>query len=119
MGDLSELPAVLVSVAGLAAEVTDPTNLVVDLYLSSSDSSADPESVAATLRDMLADVPVLVIGRRVTVTVCGRAGAQVQQFTFRPARGRMQEERVIRGMHPLKGQRLDLWRLKNLSLIHI
>ena len=113
MGDLSELPAVLVSVAGLAAEVTDPTNLVVDLYLSSSDSSADPESVAATLRDMLADVPVLVIGRRVTVTVCGRAGAQVQQFTFRPAQGRMQEERVIRGMHPLKGQRLDLWRLKN------
>jgi acetyl/propionyl-CoA carboxylase alpha subunit/acetyl-CoA carboxylase carboxyltransferase component len=113
MGDLSELPAVLVSVAGLAAEVTDPTNLVADLYLSSSDPSADPDSVAASLRDMLADVPVLVIGRRVTVTVCGRAGAQVQQFTFRPSQGRMEEARVIRGMHPLIGQRLHLWRLKN------
>ena len=25
----------------------------------------------------------------------------------------MREDRVIRGMHPLIGQRLDLWRLKN------
>jgi len=113
LGDLSELPAVLASVAGLAAEVTDPTNLVVDLYLSSSDPSADPDSVAAMLRDILADVPVLIIGRRVTVTVCARTGVQVEQFTFRPAQGHMDEERVIRGMHPLIGQRLDLWRLKN------
>ncbi|MGD0083769.1 MAG: biotin carboxylase N-terminal domain-containing protein [Acidimicrobiales bacterium] len=113
MGDLSELPAVLVSVAGLAAEVADPKNLVVDLYLSSSDPSADSDSIAAMLRAMLADVPVLVIGRRVTVTVCSRAGAQVREFTFRPSHGHMKEERVIRGMHPLTGQRLDLWRLKN------
>jgi acetyl-CoA carboxylase carboxyltransferase component len=62
---------------------------------------------------MLADVPDLVIGRRVTVTVGDHAGAKVQQFTFRPSQGRMEEERVIRGMHPLIGQRLDLWRLKN------
>ena len=112
-GYLSELPAVLVSVAGLAAEVTDPTNLVVDLYLSSSDPPADPDSVASWLRDMLADLPALVLGRRVTVTVCGNAGGQVQQFTFRPSQGGLEEERVIRGMHPLTGQRLDLWRLKN------
>jgi acetyl-CoA carboxylase carboxyltransferase component len=112
MGDLSELPAVLVGVAGLAAGVIDPTNLVVDLYLSSSDPSADPDSVAARLAEMLAE-PVLLAGRRVTVTVCGRDGAHVRQFTFRPSQGRMVEERVIRGMHPLTGQRLDLWRLKN------
>ena len=113
MGELSELRAVLDRVACLAAEVADQTNLVVDLYLSSSDPSADPDSVAATLRDMLTDVPALGIGRRVTVTVCGRSGAQVQQFTFRPSQGSMEEERLIRGMHPLTGQRLDLWRLKN------
>ena len=114
MGALSELPACLVSVAGLAAAVADPTNLVVDLYLSSGDSSTDPDSVASTLRDTLADVPVLVIGRRVTVTVGDHTGAHMQ-FTFRPSQGRMQEERVIRGMHPLIGQRFDLWRLKNFT----
>jgi len=113
MGDLSELPAVLVRVAGMAAEVADPTNVVIDLYLSSSDSSADPDSVAATLRATLDEVPALVMGRRVTVTVCSRAEAQACEFTFRPSNGHMEEERVIRGMHPLIGQRLHLWRLKN------
>jgi acetyl/propionyl-CoA carboxylase alpha subunit/acetyl-CoA carboxylase carboxyltransferase component len=112
VGTLTELPASLVSVAGLTAAVADPPNLVVDLYLSSDDPSADPDSVASTLGEILADVPVLVTGRRVTITVCQSTGSHMQ-FTFRPSQGRMQEERVIRGMHPLIGQRLDLWRLKN------
>jgi len=113
-GALSELPACLVNVAGLAAAVDDPTNLVVDIYLSSGDPAADLDAVSSTLADTLADVPVLVLGRRVTVTVCDDTGAHMQ-FTFRPSQGRMQEERVIRGMHPLIGQRLDLWRLKNFT----
>jgi acetyl-CoA carboxylase carboxyltransferase component len=113
-GDLSELPAVLAGVAELAAEVTDPSSsLVVDLFLSSSDPAGEPDSVAATLQDMLTDVPALVVGRRVTVTVGSSDSAQVEVFTFRPSQGRMEEERVIRGMHPLIAQRLDLWRLKN------
>jgi acetyl/propionyl-CoA carboxylase alpha subunit/acetyl-CoA carboxylase carboxyltransferase component len=114
MGALSELRACLVSVAGLAATVEDPTNLVVDLYLSAGDPTADPDAVSSMLADTLADVPVLVLGRRVTVTVCDDTGAHMQ-FTFRPSEGRMQEERVIRGMHPLIGQRFDLWRLKNFT----
>jgi len=114
MGDLSEFPAVVAGVVQLATNVTDPTNLVVDVYLSSIEPpSVDPDGVAVALRDMLSDVPILVMGRRVTVTVCDRGGAQVQQFTFRPSHGHMEEERVIRGMHPLIGQLLDLWRLKN------
>jgi acetyl/propionyl-CoA carboxylase alpha subunit/acetyl-CoA carboxylase carboxyltransferase component len=113
IGDLDELPAVLVSVAGLAAEITDPTNLVVDLFLSAGDVSADPDSVAMSLKDVIAEVPALVVGRRVTVTVCDRTGGHVERFTFRPVPGGIEEERVIRGMHPMKGQLLDLWRLKN------
>ncbi len=113
VGDLSELPAVLAAVAALAEKVPDPTNVVVDLYLSSADRPGEPDSVAAQLQDAIGDVPVFLIGRRVTVTVCDRAGEETQEFTFRPSRGRMEEERVIRGMHPLIGQRLDLWRLKN------
>jgi acetyl/propionyl-CoA carboxylase alpha subunit/acetyl-CoA carboxylase carboxyltransferase component len=113
MGDMSDLPAVLAHVAGLVPDVADPANLVVDLYVSSSEPPAGADSVAATLADALADAPALAVGRRVTVTVGGRGGAQVEQFTFRPSDGRMQEERVVRGMHPLVGQRLDLWRLKN------
>jgi acetyl-CoA carboxylase carboxyltransferase component len=117
-GAVGDLPAVLRDVATKAAEVSDPAALVVDLYLSgdsASDGSTDPDALAARLAESLAEVPVLLRGRRVTVTMCGGAAApqQVQQFTFRPEQGRWEEERVIRGMHPLTGQRLDLWRLKN------
>ncbi|MEP7034692.1 MAG: biotin carboxylase N-terminal domain-containing protein, partial [Actinomycetota bacterium] len=114
IGELSELRDCLSRVAGPAGAVADPTNLVVDLYLASGDRAAGPDATAATLADALADVPALVIGRRVTVTVCEPTGERVQ-FTFRPSGGRMLEERVIRGMHPMIGQRFDLWRLKNFT----
>ena len=52
-------------------------------------------------------------GRRVTVTVFDQGGDHVRQVTFRPSEHGLQEDRVIRDMHPLTGQRLDLWRLKN------
>ena len=113
MGDSSELPALLAGVAGLAAESADPANVVVDVYLSSSDPSEEADTVAAALAGTISAVPVLTTGRRVTVTVCSRDGSQVLPFTFRPSQGRMLEERVIRGMHPMTGQRLDLWRLKS------
>ena len=93
--------------------MSDPANVVIDLYLSASEWSADADSVAATLRDALAGVPALAIGRRMTITVCDRDSAQVLQFTFRRSQGRLEEDRDIRGMHPLIGGRLDVWRLKN------
>ena len=41
-------------------------------------------------------------------------GHELRQVTFRPAQeGGLAEDRTIRDMHPLTGQRLDLWRLKN------
>jgi len=114
MGALDDLASCLASVAEQADTVADPTNLVVDLYLSTPDAPADQDLVATGLGDLLTDVPILVEGRRVTVTICDDTGAHMQ-FTFRPAQGRMVEERVIRGMHPLIGQRFDLWRLKNFT----
>ena len=58
-----------------------------------------------------ARTPAVTGWRRVTVTVIGPARHQV---TFRPTgHGEMAEDRTIRDMHPLTGQRLDLWRLKN------
>ncbi len=115
IGALSELPACLADVAGLGAAVADPTNLVVDLYLSSEDVWAQPDSLASILRDAVEGVPVLVMGQRVTVTVGDHTGTHLQQFTFRPSQGGMSEDRVIRGMHPMIGQRLELWRLKNFN----
>ena len=93
----------------------DPSanNLVVDIYLSWPDAPTDGDRLSAELRDVLAEHPSATSWRRVTVTVVGR---ELHQVTFRAAPdGGMAEDLTIRDMHPLTGQRLDLWRLKNFN----
>ena len=111
--DFDTLPAAAGSVSTLAQDVADPANLVTDLYVSWNEAPDDSDEVAATLRGLLADVPLVNSGRRITVTVFDHGGQRVRQVTFRPSDTGLLEDRIIRDMHPLTGQRLDMWRLKN------
>ncbi|MCV2489275.1 ATP-grasp domain-containing protein [Geodermatophilus sp. YIM 151500] len=112
MTGMARLPQALASLAGVLAEVADPPQVVVDLYVNWPDRPADADQLSEHLRGLLAGVPAMRTGRRVTVTVCTPDG-DVETVTFRPAAGGdPAEERVIRGLHPLTAQRLDLWRLK-------
>ncbi|MGY1823117.1 ATP-binding protein [Geodermatophilus sp. SYSU D00079] len=111
------LPAALASLEPVFAGVADPAGLVVDLYLSWPDRPTDDDEVSARLREQLVGSAALRGGRRVTVSVCTPDG-EVEVFTFRPAPegadgGGLAEERIVRGLHPLTAQRLNLWRLKN------
>jgi hypothetical protein len=109
--DRERLPASLHAVDTIAGP--KPDNLVVDIYLSWPDAPTDGDRLSAELRDVLAGHPTVSGWRRVTVTVVGR---ELHQLTFRPAQnGGLAEDLTIRDMHPLMGQRLDLWRLKNLN----
>ncbi|MCW2676638.1 MAG: acetyl-CoA carboxylase, biotin carboxylase subunit, partial [Modestobacter sp.] len=112
MVGMDDLPTALSSLAAAVADVPDPSNLIVDLYLSWPDRPADADVMAAELRDLFAAVPPLRTGRRVTATVCTSAG-DVEALTFRPSPDGLAEDRIIRGLHPLTAQRLNLWRLKN------
>ncbi|MEO7351061.1 MAG: carboxyl transferase domain-containing protein, partial [Marmoricola sp.] len=111
--DFAGLPSAVHAVSELAQEVPEASNLVTDLYLSWAEAPADTDEVVATLGQLLGEVPLVSTGRRVTVTVFDQGGDHVRQVTFRPSDEGFMEDRVIRDMHPLTGQRLDLWRLKN------
>jgi acetyl/propionyl-CoA carboxylase alpha subunit/acetyl-CoA carboxylase carboxyltransferase component len=107
--DRARLSATLDAVDEIAGPKAD--NLVVDIYLSWPDAPTDGDELSAALGDVLAAYPSSNGWRRVTVTVVGR---DLHQVTFRPTHdGGVAEDRTIRDMHPLTGQRLDLWRLKN------
>ncbi|MGZ4668452.1 MAG: ATP-binding protein [Blastococcus sp.] len=109
---IPDLPGALSEVRRLAADVADPQTLLVDLYLSWPDRPTDPDEMAAELRGMLADLAPVPSIRRVTVTVTTPEG-DVDAVTFRPSPDGPAEERIMRGLHPLTAQRLDLWRLKD------
>ena len=108
-----DLDKALAAVRDTCAALDDPAHAVVDVYLSWPDRPDDLDAVSDQLAADLSAYPELLTGRRVTVIV-GRPGARgAVQFTFRPSPDGFAEELVIRGMHPLTAQRLDIWRLKN------
>ncbi|MEO6881099.1 MAG: carboxyl transferase domain-containing protein, partial [Mycobacteriaceae bacterium] len=113
VADVAELASALTAVGAVAVATGASENLVVDLYLSWADAPPDADTMSTTLRDTLSALPLAGTCRRVTITVCSAEAAGVHQFTFRPDAGAPVEERVIRDMHPLSGQRLELWRLKH------
>ncbi len=113
MSDPDNLSASLTWAENEAGQAPNPADVVTDIYLAWPGSPASLDSMAEQLIRTLGDYPRLSGGRRVTVVACRPASAGVVQFTFRPSADGLREERVIRGMHPLTGQRLDLWRLKN------
>jgi acetyl/propionyl-CoA carboxylase alpha subunit/acetyl-CoA carboxylase carboxyltransferase component len=109
--DRERLSATLCAVDAMAGPQSD--NLVVDIYLSWPDASADGDELSGELRAVLAEHPNAGRWRRVTATVVGR---ELRQLTFRPAEdGGFAEDATIRDMHPLIGQRFALWRLKNFT----
>jgi len=118
MAEVDDLPTALATLEGLVRGVADPGNLVVDLYLSWPDRPADTDVLVEDLRQVLARSAPLRSGRRVTATVCTPEG-EVEPITFRPAPDGLAEERVIRGLHPLTAQRLNLWRLKNFDGVRL
>jgi acetyl-CoA carboxylase carboxyltransferase component len=114
MGPMSDLPATLAEARRLAEAVSEPRTLLVDLYLSWPERPRDADELAGELHAVLADLESAPAVRRVTVTV-STPGGEVETVTFRPAADGLAEDRIIRGMHPLTAQRLNLWRLKNFA----
>jgi acetyl/propionyl-CoA carboxylase alpha subunit/acetyl-CoA carboxylase carboxyltransferase component len=106
---------------------------VVDLYLAWPQAPATIEATAAALRGVLAGLAFAHRVRRVAVAVSCGEGDVVQQVTFRPvdgspgpiagtaraAGGEIVEDELVRGLHPMVGRRLDLWRLRDFRISRV
>ena len=76
--------------------------------------------LATRLHTALAEVPTPPALHRIVVAVAeprrGRGMAAVDLFTFRPGPSGLVEDEVLRGLHPMMGHRLQLWRLREFEL---
>jgi acetyl-CoA carboxylase carboxyltransferase component/biotin carboxyl carrier protein len=95
----------------------DGGEVAVDLYVWHLGELPDEGATAGTIAALLAE-PGFPRGlRRLSVVLGGPAG--VRHFTFRPAEdggGGYREAVLLRGIHPMVAQRLQLWRLRNFRL---
>ncbi|MEO5654240.1 MAG: biotin carboxylase N-terminal domain-containing protein, partial [Marmoricola sp.] len=108
------------SVRTLVAGRADGEEAVVDLYLDWRDAPEDADSVSARLRSLLEALPVAKEVRRICIAVCHGADRPVGYFVFRPsADGHVAVDDLTRGVHPMVGRRLNLWRLRKFTVTRV
>ncbi|WP_216209636.1 ATP-binding protein [Amycolatopsis aidingensis] len=114
--DFSALADVVRTIGNLAVD----GNLVADVYLSWADQPEDSEAMATELGKVLAAQRLPDQVQRITTTVAGRSGAVMHHhFTFRPSVEGVVEHRLIRGLHPLIADRMQLERLREFDLTRL
>jgi len=109
-------------VAAIDAQLQDAPpddNGVIDLYLSWPEAPENPDEACAELRDVLRKLAFPGRVRRTAVAVCPGADRPVLYFTFRPVAGDVVEDDLVRGVHPMVGRRLNLWRLRNFAVTRL
>ncbi len=90
---------------------------VVDLYLSWPEEPAGPDEASAALRELVQRLDVAARVRRIAIAVGAGVGRAPAYFTFRPTDdGGVVEDDLVRGVHPMVGRRLNLWRLRQFTL---
>ena len=125
LGTLDELadpqaPGGLVeSVAAQVEAAPQGHESVVDLYLAWPQAPQSPDEASARLAELLASVPFATRVRRVAVAVCPGGDRPVSYFSFRPGPDGVVEDDLVRGVHPMVGRRLNLWRLRNFRITRL
>lgn len=89
-------------------------DVVIDCYVSQPDWVGDGERLQRELQEIVNRID---FGRPIRRVVAAVAGAQAQEhFTWRPAGEGFKEDKLYRGLHPMMGKRLHLWRFQNFNL---
>ncbi len=120
--DLADVVPVAEAFATMAAGLEPDEQAVADVYTCCPQGGCCGEQLAVELGRTLTSVAMPAGVARIVVAAAGAADAglgmsSVEIFTFlRGHDGLMQEDRVIRGIHPMMAQRLQLWRLSQFEL---
>ncbi len=116
-GECPQLSQVVRAMFPLIAEVPVDHDVVIDLYIWRPGSKVDAETVQQEVCSILNQAGFPRPIQRVVVAVagpgCGLGTGGVHHFVYRPCENGFEEEKLYRGLHPMMGKRLHVWRLNN------
>ncbi|SHL49929.1 Acetyl/propionyl-CoA carboxylase, alpha subunit [Pseudonocardia thermophila] len=104
----------------IIAGLSEDSVVSLDIYVIAGEApDSDPERSSEKIRSMLGRLPEKL--ERVAVAVRRPGGDErTAWFTFVPGEGRRPEEnRTLRGLHPMVAERLGLWRLEGFELTRL
>ncbi len=119
--ELADAAGSLAASVGESVAVRDADQeAVVDLYLHWPDAPDSADATSEQLRPLVEALPFAHDARRVSVAVCVSGDRPVGYYVFRPTGdGGVAEDDLTRGVHPMVGRRLNLWRLRNFHVTRI
>ena len=104
----------------MIAEVPADHDIVIDFYVFHSGWLGDAELMQQEVRAVVNQVGFPRSIRRILVTVAvpshGHGVAAREHFSYRPSENGYDEDKFYRGIHPMMGKRLHLWRLSNFKI---
>jgi acetyl/propionyl-CoA carboxylase alpha subunit/acetyl-CoA carboxylase carboxyltransferase component len=104
----------------LLTDVPDEHDIVLDFYTWHSGPLGAADSIQAEIQHILNEAGFPRAIRRIVVAVCGPGRGEgvggMLHFTYRPNGSGYLEEKLYRGLHPMMGKRLHLWRLTNFNI---
>ncbi|MGA2926447.1 MAG: biotin carboxylase N-terminal domain-containing protein, partial [Solirubrobacteraceae bacterium] len=118
--ELDEVQSAATAFADYAATLPDGELAVLDLYAAHGDEVPSRDQLAASLTLALAQLRPPPALHRVVIAAVeprrGRGMSAVDLFTFRPSEHGLVEDQLLRGLHPMMGHRLELWRFTEFEL---
>jgi len=118
--EYSRLSEAAAAMFPLIEKVPADQDVVIDFYAWHSGRLGDAEATQQELHSVLNHLGFPRSIRRIVVEVACPAHTQgaggMQHFTYRPSVNGYEEEKLYRGLHPMMGKRLHLWRLSNFKI---
>lgn len=118
--EFSQLLEAARSMHPLIAEVPTDDDVVIDFYVWHSGTVGQADATQREVQSVLNQAGFPRPIRRIVVEVASQAGSSgaggMQHFTYRCVSGAYEEEKLYRGLHPMMGKRLHLWRLSNFNI---
>ena len=119
--EYSFLPEAARAIFPMIAEVPEDHDIVIDFYAWHSGSLGDADSTQQEVCAILNQAHFPRSIRRIVVEVASPVYSQgvggMQHFTYRPTdTNTYEEKKLYRGVHPMMGKRLHLWRLSNFNV---
>ena len=118
--ELKDLAQAASALAVAVATLPEGELANVDLYAEHRDPVPSHEELAEQLRAALSGVPRPPALHRIIIAVAeprrGRGMSAIDLFTFRPGPEGLTEHLIVRGLHPMMGERIKLWRLREFKL---
>ena len=118
--ELEDLAQAASAFARHVAMLPDGELANIDVYAEHRDPVPSHEELAEQLRAALSGIPTPPALHRIIFAVAeprrGRGMSAIDLFTFRPGTEGLTEHVIVRGLHPMMGERLSLWRFREFKL---